>query len=214
MCVFRSYVTNPRRKVWTLTAKGKDTDRVDPQLLSKTVRAKFSKAKEEREAHAPHVEAGEETWRDELRDVLLAMKPDAFERLCQLLLRQSGFIEVEVTGRSGDGGIDGHGIIQLAGMISFTVIFQAKRHKSNIGASVVRDFRGAMVGRADKGVIITTAGFTREARVEAPRDGAPPIDLLNGEDLMARLKDLQMGIEVSKRVVEDVTVEAEWFRSI
>ena len=97
-------------------------------------------------------------------------EPDVFERYLQRLLRESGFIEVEVTKRSGDGGIDGYGTIRIGGLISFNVLFQSKRYRNNIGPEVVRDFRGAMVGRADKGLIITTSGFTREARKEATRD--------------------------------------------
>lgn len=202
---------NPARKVWALTAEGQSTKQVDPKRVSKVVRSKFKESKEEqKEDSVPEVA----DWREELVEVLMSMPPDAFERLCQRLLRESGFIEVEVTGRSGDGGIDGHGIIQLAGMISFNVIFQAKRYRANIGASVVRDFRGAMVGRADKGLIITTAGFTRDARTEATRDGAPPIDLIRGADLVERLKELRLGVDVTTRTVEDVIVRPEWFKGL
>ena len=209
------YIENPRRKVWALTPAGRDVKSVDPKAVSRIVRAKFAKNRKTKKDKKPDViDQIEEGWRDQLRDTLLSMKPDAFERLCQRLLRESGFIEVEVTGRSGDGGIDGHGIIQLAGLVSFTVIFQAKRYNSYIGASVVRVFRGAMVGRADKGLIITTASFTRDARSEATRDGAPPIDLINGEALIDRLKELGLGVSVRKRVVEDITVHPDWFRSL
>ena len=143
---------------------------------------------------------------------LLEMSPDAFERLCQRLLRESGFIQVEVTGRSGDGGIDGHGIVRLAGLISFPVIFQCKRYRNTISSSVVRDFRGAMVGRADKGLIITTGNFTRDAILEATRDGAPPIDLIDREQLIDKLKDLRLG--VATKQVEVVEVNSEWFAAI
>lgn len=140
------------------------------------------------------------------------MDPIAFERLCQRLLRESGFIEVEVTKRSGDGGIDGHGTIRIAGLISFNVLFQSKRYKGNIGPETVRDFRGAMVGRADKGMIISTGGFTLEARREATRDGAPPIDLIDGRLLAEKLKELKLGVKTN--LVEHVEVLDEWFRTI
>lgn len=143
---------------------------------------------------------------------LLEMQPDAFERLCQRVLRESGFIQVEVTGRSGDGGIDGHGLVRLAGLISFPVIFQCKRYKNTISSPVVRDFRGAMVGRADKGLIITTGRFTQDASQEATRDGAPPIDLIDGEQLIDKLKDLKLG--VATRQVEVVEVNTGWFAAI
>ena len=127
-------------------------------------------------------------------------------------LRESGFIEVEVTGRSGDGGIDGHGIIRVGGLISLPVLFQCKRYRENIDPSIVRDFRGAMVGRADKGLLITTGGFTREARLEAIRDGAPPIDLIGSELLVDKLKELKLGVKTS--MVEVVEVDTEWLKSL
>lgn len=117
-----------------------------------------------------------------------------------------------MTGRSGDGGIDGHGLIRISGLISFPVLFQCKRYRDNIGASIVRDFRGAMIGRADKGLIITTGGFTRDARIEATRDGAPPIDLISGELLIDKLKELGLG--VSTRLVEVIEVNSSWFEAI
>ena len=140
------------------------------------------------------------------------MSPDSFERLCQRLLRESGFIEVEVSGRSGDGGIDGRGIIRVGGLISFNVLFQSKRHRDSIGSNVVRDFRGAMIGRADKGLIISTGSFTREARREATRDGAPPIDLIDGNLLVDKLRELKLGIKT--RQVEMVNVDQEWFTGL
>ena len=140
------------------------------------------------------------------------MDPIAFERLCQRILRESGFVEVEVTKRSGDGGIDGFGTLRIGGLISFNVLFQSKRYKGNIGSDVVRDFRGAMVGRADKGMIISTGGFTLDARREVRRDGAPPIDLIDGPLLADKLKELKLGVRT--HMVEDVEVVAEWFRTI
>src|SRR6185437_4864092 len=94
-------------------------------------------------------------WRAELYRVLTTdLAPAAFERLVQRLLRESGFVQVEVTGRSGDGGIDGKGIAKVHGLMSFHVVFQCKRYQGVVGAAEIRDFRGAMVGRADKGLFI------------------------------------------------------------
>ena len=130
------------------------------------------------------------------------------------MLRESGFTSVEVTGKAGDGGIDGKGVVRLGGLLSFHVIFQCKRYQGSISPSVVRDFRGAMVGRADKGLLITNGSFTREARREAKRDGAPPIDLIDGEELVAKLKELRLGIVVKKQVVEEVVIEESFFGEI
>lgn len=113
-----------------------------------------------------------DSWREQLLGALEDMQPSAFKRLCQRLLREAGFTRVEVTGKTGDGGIDGTGVLRM-NLLSFQVIFKCKRWKGSVGASTVRDFRGAMVGRADKGLIMTTAAFTADARREATRDGAP-----------------------------------------
>ncbi|MEM7558625.1 MAG: restriction endonuclease [Planctomycetota bacterium] len=208
-------VENSERGVWSLTAKGAQTKKVDGRTLTREVHRKLRErrlARKGEEASEGEDDVDEGTWQDELLQVLQAMDPFAFERLCQRLLRESGFIEVEVTSRSGDGGIDGNGIIRIGGLISFNVLFQSKRYKGNIGPDVVRDFRGAMIGRADKGLIITTGGFTREARKEATRDGAPPVDLIDGQLLVEKLKELRLG--VSTKQVEEVMVNREWFDSI
>lgn len=210
-------VANSERGVWALTPEGARTERVEPRTVARALRRQFKKQREDRAPTSSDVDEENEQdgvgpWRETLLEALHAMPPEAFERLCQRLLRESGFIEVEVTGRSGDGGIDGHGIIRVAGLISFTVIFQAKRYRSNVPPNVVRDFRGAMVGRADKGLIITTGGFSRDARAEATRDGAPPIDLIDGELLVDKLKDLKLGVR--SKMVEVVEVDTDWIRSI
>src|SRR5262249_34284183 len=136
----------------------------------------------------------------------------AFERLGQRLLRESGFIQVEVKGRSGDGGIDGKGIARIHGLMSFHVIFQCKRYQGVVSSGEIRDFRGAMVGRSDKGLFITTGSFSRDAMKEATRDGAPPIDLLDGDQLSEKLKELRLGVTVE--TVEKVSIESEWFKTI
>ncbi len=214
-------VINSTRGVWALTPNGVDIDEVDPRVVVRFVHEQSRRERQGRtdstkpdERQIESEAGGEETasWRQTLITTLLEMQPDAFERLCQRLLRESGFIQVEVTGRSGDGGIDGHGIVRLAGLISFPVIFQCKRYRNTISSSVVRDFRGAMVGRADKGLIITTGNFTRDAILEATRDGAPPIDLIDGEQLIDKLKDLRLGIATKQ--VEVVEVNVGWFASI
>jgi restriction system protein len=154
----------------------------------------------------------ESSWREALIEILLSMDPSSFERLCQRLLRESGFIEVHVTGRSGDGGIDGRGIIRLNGLIGFPVLFQCKRYASSVSSSQIRDFRGAMTGRADSGLFITTGNFTSEAQREATRDGAPPIDLINGDLLVDKLKELGLGVTVKQVEVEEV--DPNWFANI
>ena len=192
-----------------------------PPLISRSlrVRSKVSRraARKPNEAEqnmpgydraTPAYSAFEIPWQDRLLECLLKMKPAAFERLCQKILKDFGFIKVDVTGRSGDGGIDGIGVLRL-NLLSFHVFFQCKRWKGSVGASVIRDFRGAMVGRADKGLVMTTGTFSTDARKEATRDGAPAIDLVDGETLCELLKGLKIGVSIRK--VEHVLVEQHVF---
>ena len=210
-------VENSVRGIWALTPEGAQATALDGRQIARDVakQLQLERATDNESAGAPVAAEESEvalSWQDKLLGVLQGMDPIAFERLCQRLLRESGFIEVEVTKRSGDGGIDGHGTIRIGGLISFNVLFQSKRYKGNIGPDTVRDFRGAMVGRADKGMIISTGGFTLEARREATRDGAPPIDLIDGRLLAEKLKELKLGVKTN--LVEHVEVLDEWFRTI
>lgn len=205
---------NSSRGVWALTPIGHKTSSVDKDAVKKFVIALDRKEKLETSPKSKVSEPDIPTWEGELLERVRTMSPDAFERLSQRLLRESGFIQVEVTGRSSDGGIDGKGVVRLGGLLSFHMVFQCKRFKGSVGSSIVRDFRGAMVGRADKGLIITTGSFTSEARKEAQRDGAPPIDLIDGDTLVQKLKELRIGVKVRERIVEDVTVLSEYFEAI
>jgi len=150
----------------------------------------------------------EQDWKDQLLTTVQKLKPNDFERLCQLILRESGFTKVEVTGKTGDGGIDGIGILRV-NLISFHVSFQCKRYQGSVGAPQIRDFRGAFVGRGDKGLFITTGTFTADARKEASRDGAPAIDLIDGQDLCVLLKELKIGVQT--QLIEQVVVDTQWF---
>lgn len=204
-------ITNSSTGVWSLTPAGIRTGRVDLDALKKMGRSQRAKSDEGQKNSLDG--AGDSVWREQLSSILADMAPDAFERLCQRLLRESGFSEVKVTGRSGDGGIDGHGIIRLRGLISFPVMFQCKRYKSSVGPGVVRDFRGAMAGRSDRGLILTTSTFSHEARREATRV-SPPIDLIDGDLLIDRIKATNLGVETRKVEVEEVTVKKDFFHSI
>lgn len=136
--------------------------------------------------------------REELTNILYSLSPEGFERLCQRLLREAGFQEVTVTGRSGDGGIDGKGILQVSPLVSFKVLFQCKRYQGTVGASQIRDFQGAMRGRADKGIFLTTGNFSSDARKEATRDGADPVELIDLNKMLELFEALELGL--SKQV--------------
>ncbi len=202
-----------KRGVWTLTEEGNKTDlgTFDSLAFFKTVAKRYKKKKSEKTETEPSQDdettdeqPGENDVEDgtDLLEVIKSLPPAGFERLCQRLLRENGFEQVTVTGKSGDGGIDGVGILQVNKFVSFTVLFQCKRYQGSVTPSQVRDFRGAMEGRADKGIIITTGVFTVEAKKEARRDGAKPIELVNGDDLVELFQSLELG--VTPRTTYDV----------
>lgn len=203
---------NVRRGVWALTPAGREVaeDEIEPRR-----RAFLKEYHQERRTRAVEsetpaiIDADEEAverWQDQLLESLLAMDPAAFERLCQRLLREAGFSRTEVTGQSGDGGIDGVGVYRVS-LVSFPVFFQAKRWRGSVRPSDVRDFRGAMAGRGEKGLLITTGTFTKEAKAEATRDGAPPVDLIDGAALCELLVQHRIGVRVRERIEYDVEVD-------
>lgn len=206
---------NSARGVWNLIKSDIDTGIVNSDEIVRYVRnlRPLSKVVEKsgeiiNEEILEEVEDNLE-WKEKLLKTILSISPSAFEKLVQRLLRESGFVEVDVTGGSNDGGIDGKGIVRLNGFLSFHIIFQCKRYKGSISSSQIRDFRGTMQGRADKGLFVTTGTFTREARKEATRDGAPPIDLIDGEMLCEKLKELSLGVKT--KFVEEVEIDESFF---
>jgi restriction system protein len=203
------------RGVWRLTPRGNEVRSRDVTSILKSIRLGARQAllgtnipvRTDKPDLPENVGEGE-SWMEDLIERLLDISPGGFERLCQRLLRESGFTKVEVTGQSSDGGIDGTGVLRV-NLISFHVLFQAKRYRGPVGSGAIRDFRGAMVGRASQGLIITTGSFTADARREAVRDGAPAIDLVDGEALAVLLKDLRIGVVV--RLVEEVSLNLHAF---
>ena len=192
--------------VWSLTERGFKTSLTYEQ--SEEIFRKWAKIfqaqKKKKGPEEPLAEkvaegtgALSKDYREEVLDVLTKLPAAGFERLSQRLLREAGFTQVLVTGKSGDGGIDGVGTLQINPLVSFRVLFQCKRYANAnaVTPSQVRDFRGAMSGRADKGIIITTGTFTSEARKEASRDGVPPIELIDGEKLVDMLEKLELGLK-------------------
>lgn len=211
---------SPSRGIWTISDTGKQFLKRDEDALKQAVakaynaRAKTYKSSQ-KTGNDPDAETPSDNmsgdWTSDLLQIILSNSPDHFERLSQRLLREAGFTKVEVLGKPGDGGIDGIGVLRL-NLVSFQVYFQCKRYQGSVGSGAVRDFRGAMAGRADKGLIITTGTFTSSARAEATRDGAPAIDLVDGEDLCHLLKQYKLG--VTTELVETVTLDPEFFSDL
>jgi restriction system protein len=201
--VWEGLLDDATHGVWALTPAGYRTaldDRAARALASKWGK-QHAAAKREPKASAqpagsPEVSsaAASEGHRYALLELLKRTSPPGFERLCARLLRESGFERVSVTGRSRDGGIDGIGILQVNPFVSFKVLFQCKRYSKSVSRAQVGDFRNAMTGRADKGIIITTGTFSKDARREADRDGASPVELVDGEKLVEMFERVRLGL--------------------
>lgn len=203
------YIDASTRGVWSLTETGRGIklSSTDTFKLFQDIHQIFSVEKRKQKDKTSKIEVveildeipdEEDGHREILIKTLLGLSPEGFERLCQRLLRESGFESVTVTGRSGDGGLDGIGVLQVNAFVSFKVLFQCKRYVGSVTPSQVRDFRGAMMGRADKGIILTTGTFTTEAKKEAVRDGVPPIELVDGEKLLDMFETLELGLKPKK----------------
>lgn len=208
-------ISSSQRGVWSLTDMGKnialDRDRIYEIFLK--IRNDFAAQQKQQKPSKPtnleddsYVDVDTD-YKSELITMLQSLSPEGFERICQRLLRESGFQQVTVTGKSGDGGIDGHGILQINPLVSFKVLFQCKRYKGAVAVSAVRDFRGALQGRADKGIVLTTGTFTTDAKREAIRDGATPIELVDGEKLVEMFAGLNLGL----RPKQDYELDKDFF---
>ena len=201
------FIDASQRGIWSLTEKAFQTELTDELIakIFKDAKERQKKEKEQKKAQTEllpgippendaHEPAYHQDYKADLLNIFRSLPPAGFERLCQRLLRESGFQQVFVTGKTGDGGIDGHGILQINPFVSFSVLFQCKRYQGAVTVSQIRDFRGAMTGRTDKGIFITTGTFTSDAKQEAHRDGAPPIELVDGNKLVEMFELLELGL--------------------
>ncbi len=212
--VWEGFLDSSRYGTWTLTEKGRNThlSEVEAREIFKKWVAihaenRKQKAVEEQsvldeETSAPDTPSADEKLN--LIGVLRSLSPIGFEKVCRELLRESGFENVEITGGSADGGIDGFGTLEINPFVSFKVLFQCKRYAEGnlVGRSQVGDFRNAMIGRAEKGIIITTSAFTNAAVLEANREGAPQVELVDGVKLVEMFQRVELGLK--KRAVYDV----------
>lgn len=206
--VWAGFIESGKRGVWALTAAGLTTRLNQEQALELF----------ERE-HQLHTNIGKKKASDTSKGTLLTQsQPDdseqsdedveferfigmlqslsasGFERLCLRLLREAGFDRLEVTGRSNDGGVDGEGVLQVNDLVSFNVVFQCKKWTGTVPPREIRDLRGAMAGRADKAIFLTTSHFSQNAKDEAIRPGADPVELVDGEKLYEMFKKYELGL--------------------
>ena len=215
--VWEGLIESGRRGVWSLTLTGKnvvlspdDARQVflrqvqrNSKLRKPAGEAQFQITKDN-ETPADTPQADQDSSLQGFLEVVKALTPSGFERLCMRLLREAGFERVQVTGRSNDGGIDGVGVLQLNDLMSFNVVFQCKKWENAVPPKEIRDLRGAMDGRSDKGIFLTTSTYTSNARAEAERAGAVPIELVDGEKLFEMFKRYELGLK--PRTVYDIDV--------
>ena len=181
---------------------------IDPKEIQRFTTKKLSKSKTPSDVDM--VETELVNWREQITEILRHLDPYAFERLAQRLLRECGFSDVQVTKRSGDGGIDGTGKLRIQGIFSFNVAFQCKRYKGQVGAAAIRDFRGSLGTNIEKGVLITTGAFTKAAKDEASSEGKRLIDLMDGEELINKLAEYGIGLNE----VKSYEIDEDFFNSL
>ncbi|WP_218961275.1 restriction endonuclease [Desulfobotulus mexicanus] len=218
--VWEGFISAEKRGVWQLTGKGRDAflTEEDGRILFKKwveINTRQRKAKQDAvssedaqekqdDSNGEKTEEPEDEYphREKLLNVLRKISPDGFERLCKYILRLYGFENVQVTPKGKDGGIDGYGTLKLNPFVSFKVIFQCKRYQGTVSRAQIGDLRNAMLGRADKGIMITTGNFSEDAKREADREGAPPIELIDAETLIEMMEKEEIGLK--PRTVYDV----------
>lgn len=221
-------IENSVRGVWAITAAFASETKLDERNITRTVRenavnsaaVKNTSCQGDSSDTLPsdndptndNTEFPDENkpWRTRLAEVLATMDPYGFERLSQRLLRECGFSQVEVTKKSGDGGIDGTGKLRINGIFSFNVAFQCKRYKGLVSASDIRDFRGSLTTDIEKGVMITTGSFSKAAREEASNAGKQQIDLIDGEEFISKLAEFSIGVHE----IKDYEIDEEYFHKI
>jgi len=206
-------IENSARSVWAITATFASIDSVDGEYIEKNCKKPVKKNESaEIQMENAGVEIPEEvrSWRRKLQDVIQNMDPFGFERLTQRLLRECGFTQVEVTKKSGDGGIDGTGKLRINGVFSFNIAFQCKRYHGVVGAGDIRDFRGSLTTNIEKGVFITTGSFSKVATEEASAPGKQQIDLIDGEEFITKLAEFGIGV----REIKDYEIDEDFFAKI
>ncbi|HDQ06373.1 MAG TPA: hypothetical protein ENN36_06610 [Candidatus Bathyarchaeota archaeon] len=174
-------MVSPSRGIWAITDKGR----------------KRVETKEDTETKVNFIELYEEyetAFRSQLLDKLHELTPRQFEIFSRKLLQAYGFVQVNVTNLTSDGGIDGYGKFRL-GLATMNVAFQCKRWQGNIGRPEVDKFRGAIQGEFEQGVFFVTSDFTQQAKDASLKKGAVPIILLNGESIVDIMMQKGIGVE-------------------
>lgn len=199
--VWEGLLDNSKKGLWILSPSGQNTylnEEESRKIFLKWVEIhQKSRAKKQSQTTASQIqeEESENIEISSLLEVLQSLSPSGFEHICKRLLREHGFENVAVTQASRDGGIDGYGVLELNPFVSMKVLFQCKRYKGTVSRAQIGDFRNAMIGRADKGIILTTGTFSEDAKKEASRDGAPQVELIDGQKLVELFEKAELGLK-------------------
>lgn len=211
--VWEGYIDSAVRGIWKLTPAGQSKKiTIDEARVIFLKWVEVNTLRRKSKANLVTSEAAEEQIDDEeidddssisvdykqqVLDYLRRMPPAKFEQFCLYMLRVNKFENLKLTGGSHDEGIDGIASLRINPFVSFRVLFQAKRYKAgnNISRAQIGDFRNAMIGRADKGIFITTSRFTPEAIKEANREGAPQVELVDSDQLIRMIEFSSLGLK-------------------
>lgn len=216
-------IQNSARSVWSITPDFVGVDVLDEKEIVASVVKKNAEKRNKATTTTDDIPEDDDPtnddeeypdeikpWKEKLAETLQSMDPYGFERLTQRVLRECGFSQVEVTKKSGDGGIDGTGKLKINGIFSFNVAFQCKRYSGVVGAPDIRDFRGSLTTNIEKGLFITTGTFSKAAREEACSPGKQQIDLLDGEEFINKLTEYEIGVHP----VTTYAIDEEFFKKI
>ena len=225
-------IENPERSVWAISPNFAQADTIDDRaVLTAVNKERYEKFKMEQNSLPPKDEIASlendepddleidedappeiKNWRIRLANVLQNMNPFGFERLTQRILRSCGFTQVEVTQKTGDGGIDGYGKWKMGGIFTFNVAFQCKRYKDAhaVTAEDIRGFRGSLTTDIEKGIFVTTGAFTKAAKDESSKPGKKQIDLIDGEALIDLIAENSIGV----KAVKTYEIDEEFFTKI
>ncbi len=210
-------IINSARRVWVISPEFANVEAVSGSEIEKFKNLSNNNIQKEKSEESDidrdnniEIPSEAKSWRQRIYDILINMDPFAFEHLTQRLLRESGFTDVVVTKRSGDGGIDGYGKLKINGVISFNIAFQCKRYQGTVGAPEIRDFRGSLTRNIEKGLFVTTGTYSSAAKDEAANIGKQQIDLIDGEDFIDMLAEYSIGL----KEVKDYEIDEDYFSKI
>ena len=208
------FIDAKERGVWVLTEKGREANLThddayrefkyiqdnfkENERKDRSSKSKSAVADEDASAPDELEYLNQDEIQERLVKILRRTSPKGFEELSARLLRHIGFENVKVTGEQGDQGVDGEGYLLINRFVRTKVMFQCKRYEGSVGPDKIRDFRGAIQGRAERGIFLTTGTFTKGAKEEAARENTTAIELVDIDRLLELLIEENLGVKETK----------------